>query len=86
MTLLKLDVFSVRNIQAASLLPAPGINLITGANASGKSSLLEAVFILGRARSFRTIHIKQEISFEQPRLIVAAQKRLHNGSVSNVVI
>lgn len=86
MTLLKLDVFSVRNIQAASLLPAPGINLITGANASGKSSLLEAIFILGRARSFRTIHIKQAVAFEQARLIVAAQNRLHNGSVSNLGI
>jgi len=86
MTLLKLDVFSVRNIHSASLLPSPAINLITGANASGKSSLLEAIFILGRARSFRTTHIKQAIAFDQPNLIVSAQNRLSNGSVSNIGI
>lgn len=86
MTLLKLDVFSVRNIHSASLLPSPAINLITGANASGKSSLLEAIFILGRSRSFRTTHIKQVIAFEQPNLIVSARNRLPNGSVSNIGI
>ncbi len=86
MTLLKLDVFSVRNIHSASLLPSPAINLITGANASGKSSLLEAIFILGRVRSFRTTHIKQVIAFEQSHLIVSAQNRLPNGSVGNIGI
>ena len=86
MTLLKLDVFSVRNIHSASIHPAPGVNIVTGANASGKSSLLEAIFILGRARSFRTHHIKQSISFDEAQLIVAAQLRHHTGDVSNIGI
>jgi len=86
MTLLKLDVFDVRNIRSVSIEPASGINFITGANASGKSSLLEAIFILGRARSFRSHHIKQAINFEQSRLIVSAQLRHHTGSISNVGI
>lgn len=86
MTLLKLDVFSVRNIHSVSLLPSPTINLVTGANASGKSSLLEAIFLLGRARSFRTTHIKQTIAFDQSELIVSAQNRLANGSISNIGI
>lgn len=86
MALIKLDVFFVRNIHSASLTPAPSINLITGANASGKSSLLEAIFILGRARSFRTSHIKQAIAFEQAELIVSAQNRMPSGSVSSIGI
>lgn len=86
MTLLKLDVFSLRNIQAASIQPAPGINFITGANASGKSSLLEAIFILGRARSFRTHHIKQAIGFDRPHLTVSGQLRHHNASLSQIGI
>lgn len=86
MTLLKLDVLAVRNILSASIQPAPGINLITGANASGKSSLLEAIFILGRARSFRTHHIKQAISFDHAQLIVAAQLQHHTGSISTIGI
>jgi len=36
-------------------LPLHGrCNLVSGANASGKTSLLEAIFVLGRGRSFRT--------------------------------
>lgn len=33
--------------------PGPGINIILGDNASGKTSLLEAIFLLGRGKSFR---------------------------------
>jgi DNA replication and repair protein RecF len=79
MTLLKLDVFSLRNIHSASIQPSPGINLIIGANASGKSALLEAIFILGRARSFRSNQIKQAISFDQSHMIIAARHRQPGG-------
>lgn len=81
MSLLKLDIFSLRNIQQAHLEPLSSINLITGDNASGKSSLLEAIFILGRARSYRTHYVKQAIAFDSPHLIVSAQSRQHNDSL-----
>ncbi|MGD0961975.1 MAG: DNA replication/repair protein RecF [Methylomonas sp.] len=86
MAILKLDVFAVRNIQSATIHPSPAINLITGANASGKSALLEAVFLLGRAKSFRTTHIRQAISFEHACLTVAAQTSMNNASVSTIGI
>lgn len=86
MSLLKLDVFGLRNIQSATVLPSPTFNFITGPNASGKSSLLEAIFILGRARSFRTSHIKQAIGFEHAQLVVAGQKQLPAGSLSSIGI
>ncbi len=86
MTLLKLDIFSVRNIHRASLLPSSSVNFITGANASGKSSLLEAVFILGRARSFRTANVRQAIEFDQSDLIVSAQTRQSSGHLAQLGI
>ncbi|MCQ8105473.1 DNA replication/repair protein RecF [Methylomonas sp. SURF-2] len=86
MTLLKLDVISVRNIHSATIQPSPSLNFVTGANASGKSSLLEAIFILGRARSFRTQYVKQAIGFDRTQLIVAAQHRQHQGSVASLGI
>jgi DNA replication and repair protein RecF len=52
-----LDEFSVENVRClkqAHLALHSGHNLIWGSNASGKTSLLEAVFLLGRGRSFRT--------------------------------
>jgi len=73
MSLVKLDIFHVRNIHKASIQPCPTINLIVGDNASGKSSLLEAIYILGRAKSFRSTAIKSVISLDQEHLVVSAQ-------------
>jgi DNA replication and repair protein RecF len=78
MTLLSLDVRNLRNIRTATLQPAPTMNFIVGANASGKSSLLEALFVLSRGYSFRTPHIKHAIAFEQSHLLIAAQHQYQN--------
>lgn len=83
MFLEKLDIYRVRNIQQATFHPSPGINFIYGKNASGKSSLLEAIYILGRARSFRSKSIKQVIQFEQADLIISAKVRQTNSRVSS---
>lgn len=86
MSLLKLDIYNVRNIQKESIIPSPGINFIIGENASGKSSLLEAIFILGRAKSFRSTNIKSVINLEQDHLIVSAQTRHTDGRNSHLGI
>lgn len=54
MGLKSLKVVQFRCFEDAELEPVPGINLVTGMNASGKTSLLEAIFLLGRGRSFRS--------------------------------
>ncbi|MFA6052398.1 MAG: DNA replication/repair protein RecF [Methylobacter sp.] len=86
MSLLKLDIYSVRNILKESIIPSPAINFIYGENASGKSSFIEAVFILGRAKSFRSATIKSVINFTQDHLIVSAQTLQTNGSSSHLGI
>ncbi|HXG28033.1 MAG TPA: DNA replication/repair protein RecF [Nevskiales bacterium] len=53
MHLTELRIRNFRCIAEAELAPGAGINLIIGDNASGKSSLLEAIYFLGRAQSFR---------------------------------
>jgi DNA replication and repair protein RecF len=52
--LTRLEVRDFRCIEEADLEFASRCNLISGPNASGKTSLLEAIFVLGRGRSFRT--------------------------------
>jgi len=80
MSLIKLDIYHVRNIQSTSMQPCPAINLIVGDNASGKSSLLEAIYILGRARSFRSGNIRSVINFNHEHIIVSAQtQRVDTG-------
>ncbi|HRE53262.1 MAG TPA: DNA replication/repair protein RecF [Candidatus Competibacter sp.] len=49
-----LDIAGFRNLRQASLSCASGLNLLIGPNASGKTSVLEALYFLGRGRSFRT--------------------------------
>ena len=49
-----LDIAGFRNLRRVSLPCASGLNLLIGPNASGKTSLLEALYFLGRGRSFRT--------------------------------
>ena len=86
MALLKLDIYAVRNIQKETLTPAPAINFIYGENASGKSAVIEAIFILGRAKSFRSATIKPVINFAENHLIVSAQTVQKNGDTLHLGI
>jgi DNA replication and repair protein RecF len=54
MALLSLQVERFRCLGHVGLTFDPQYNLFIGPNASGKTSLLEALFFLGRGRSFRT--------------------------------
>lgn len=80
MSLQKLDIYTLRNIHRASLKFSPAINLIIGENGSGKSSFLEAIFVLGRARSFRATHLRQVIQFDENELIISGQVLRNNQS------
>jgi len=60
-SLSSLQITGVRCIAAASLEFTPGLNLVFGVNGSGKTSVLESVFLAGRGRSFRTRHTEQLI-------------------------
>ncbi len=59
MPLTSLELQNFRLYERAKIEPSPHLNLISGANASGKTSLLEAIHLLGTARSFRTNQIEQ---------------------------
>ncbi len=53
MKLNELSLEGFRNYENANLTFAPGVNLIVGQNAQGKTNILEAVSYLGSGRSFR---------------------------------
>lgn len=54
MSLTRLSLQNVRNIQSANLELHDKLNMFVGENGSGKTSLLEAVYFLSTGRSFRT--------------------------------
>lgn len=68
-----LQVTQVRNLKSVQLSPGPRLNFLTGRNASGKTALLEAVFLLSRGKSFRTPRIQDVIQKGQDRLLVTAR-------------
>ncbi|MGY0399662.1 MAG: DNA replication/repair protein RecF [Ostreibacterium sp.] len=57
----QLHVENFRNLDSQIIPFSPNINLITGENGAGKTSLLEAIYFLGRQRSFRTTKPKELI-------------------------
>ena len=50
----RLSIQQLRNLSAVDIYPSPEVNLFFGENGSGKTSLLEALYILGLGRSFRS--------------------------------
>lgn len=68
MPLDRLDLLGLRNLSDLSLRPSPAINLISGHNGAGKTSVLEAIHVLGLARSFRTRQLKHAIRFDAPSM------------------
>lgn len=49
----RLDLHHLRRFAALELAPAPGLNLITGDNGAGKTTILEAMHLMAYGRSFR---------------------------------
>jgi DNA replication and repair protein RecF len=70
LSLLALEVEGLRCLSKLKLELHPEVNLITGANGAGKTSLLEAIYLLGRGRSFRTRLTERLIAHGAPALQV----------------
>ncbi|MBQ4834572.1 DNA replication/repair protein RecF [Pseudoalteromonas sp. MMG010] len=81
MSLSHLSLKYFRNIEALTLEPVDGVNIIYGANGSGKTSLLEAIYYLSHGKSFRTPKHKSIISHQQSQFIIHGRKTLHDLSI-----
>ncbi|MGI1679454.1 MAG: DNA replication/repair protein RecF [Cellvibrionaceae bacterium] len=62
MAVTRLTVANLRNLLDISLSLNSSLNIIYGENGSGKTSLLEAVYMLGMGRSFRSARAKPVIN------------------------
>jgi DNA replication and repair protein RecF len=70
LSLCRVQVTDFRCLQSAALDLDSRFTLVSGANASGKTSLLEAVYVLGRGRSFRTRRLEHLIRHGRERFVV----------------
>lgn len=80
MILDRLEVDHVRNIEELSLAFEPGINLLTGPNGAGKTSLLEAVHLLVRGKSFRRGGLESQISHSSDDMAIRGRFNVDESS------
>jgi len=73
MQLSHLKIRDFRNLVDVEFEPCAGVNLISGLNASGKTSLLESIYYLSHLRSFRTPYLSDLINHDASRLQLIAK-------------
>jgi len=58
-----IDIKTYRNIERANVVFSPGINIIYGENAQGKTNFMEAVWLMSGGKSFRGTKDRDMIGF-----------------------
>ncbi|GJM04727.1 MAG: DNA replication and repair protein RecF [marine bacterium B5-7] len=79
----QLNACSIRNFGEFSIEPSQKLNFFYGPNASGKTSILESIYLLSRIKSFRSKRINDVISRGDRKLGVYA-KGINQGSAFSV--
>jgi DNA replication and repair protein RecF len=64
--LIELTVRDFRNLSAQKFRFGAATNVVLGANGAGKTSLLEALVVLGNLRSFRASHLRRVARHSRP--------------------
>lgn len=65
MRLKKISIVNFRNFKSVNIEPGRCFNLLHGLNGQGKTNLLEAIYILGSSRSFRSVRLPDLIKHGQ---------------------
>jgi DNA replication and repair protein RecF len=84
MTLKRLFIQNLRNLEGVDLTPSAQVNLIFGENGSGKTSILEAINLLALGRSFRSHKHKPLIRHQQNAFTIFG--KVHTDDQSEVPI
>lgn len=84
MHLRKLIVHNVRILADIELEMDADLVVFSGANGSGKTSLLEAIHLLGTGRSFRARSVQDVVARESEALLVRGEFRDASGGASSV--
>ena len=69
----QLNACSIRNLEEICIEPSKRVNFFYGPNASGKTSILESIYLLSRVKSFRSKRINDVISRDKNKLLVFAK-------------
>jgi DNA replication and repair protein RecF len=79
---MRLALSNFRNYADLVMEPAPGLNVFVGANAQGKSNLLEAIAMLGTGKSFRASKDVDTVRYGADLAVIAGEARVRAGEVN----
>src|SRR2546427_2491292 len=79
MLLESIEAHDFRNL-SGEIFWGPGLNIIYGHNAQGKTNWLEAIHTLARTKSFRTQHLQESIRFGA-ELATIRGRIVHGGDI-----
>lgn len=79
----RVAISNFRILREVDLAFASGVNVIHGLNGSGKTSLLEAIYLLGTGKSFRTPKPADYISENARSALVSGEVRVGPGTPSS---
>lgn len=68
-----LSIRSFRNLREADVALGPRFNVVSGDNGQGKTSLLEALYVVLTSKSFRATKIEESITFGETSSLVRAR-------------
>ena len=86
MWLSELAADRLRNLKVVRLSLRAGLTVLVGRNGQGKSSILEAAYLLGTGRSFRTSRIEELVSWTGGPLRVAGSVTSRLGTTEIAVL
>jgi len=85
MLLTALRAENLRNLRDVDLRLPPGLTVVGGGNGEGKTSLLEAMYLLGTGRSFRTRKVEELVRWNEGPMRVRGHVKERHGEVELAV-
>lgn len=82
----RLELVDFRNYGSLDLALEPGLLLLVGENAQGKTALLEALYLLGTSRSFRALREIEVLAWGSSTARVRARLRRDQGTARELEI
>ncbi len=68
-----LSIKNVRNMEHVYIEPSPELNIILGENGAGKTNLIEAVYLLSGAKSFKKVKDEEILKFGEKECFIEGE-------------
>ena len=79
MSLTKISINNFRCFKNVDLQLSPGINFFFGKNGSGKTSILESVFIFSSGKSFKSSNLASLVNYENDKFTFLCTNPKHES-------